>query len=67
MERALEKIISTQNYINTHEKNLNRLLKFLNNIYSKSATPNEWRNAIVIPVFKKVTNEIPKTVEELVY
>jgi hypothetical protein len=66
MERALEKI-STQNYINTHEKNLNRLLKFLNNIYSKSTTPNAWRNAIVIRVFKKVTNEIPKTVEELVY
>jgi hypothetical protein len=28
-------------------------LKFLNNIYTKSCIPNEWRNAIVIPIFKK--------------
>jgi hypothetical protein len=27
------------------------LLKFLNNIYCKSSTPNEWRYAIVIPIF----------------
>jgi patatin-like phospholipase/acyl hydrolase len=28
-----------------------KLLKFLNNIYSKNTTLNDWRNAIVIPVF----------------
>jgi hypothetical protein len=40
-----------------------RLLKFLNKI----TTPNEWRNAVVIPIFKKATNEIPKTIEQLAY
>jgi hypothetical protein len=44
-----------------------RLLQFLNNIYSKSTTLNEWRKATAIPIFEKVTNEIPKTIEELAY
>jgi hypothetical protein len=37
-----------------------RLLKFLNNIYPKSTTPNERRNAIVIPVFKKGDKRDPQ-------
>jgi hypothetical protein len=44
-----------------------RLLKFLNNMYFKSTTPNEWRNAIVIPVSKRGDKRYPKTVEELAY
>jgi hypothetical protein len=39
-----------------------------NKLYTaQHLTPNEWRNAIVIPVFKKVTNKVPKTIEELAY
>jgi hypothetical protein len=30
-----------------------RLLKFLNNIYTENCSPNQWRNATVIPIFKK--------------
>jgi len=30
-----------------------RLLQFLNNIYRKNRIPNEWRNAVIIPIFKK--------------
>jgi hypothetical protein len=36
-----------------------RLLKFLNSIYSNKSTPNEWRNAIVISVFKKGNKQDP--------
>jgi len=35
-----------------HEFKL-RLLKFLNNIYRDNCIPNEWRNAVIIPIFKK--------------
>jgi hypothetical protein len=37
-----------------------RLLKFLNNIYTENRIPNEWRNAIVIPIFKKGVRRDPK-------
>jgi len=30
-----------------------RLLKFLNNIYKENCIPNEWRNAVITPIFKK--------------
>jgi hypothetical protein len=44
-----------------------RLLKFLNNVYSESTTPNEWRNATVIPIFKKGDKRDPKSTEQLTY
>jgi len=31
-----------------------RLLQFLNNIYSENHIPHEWRNAVIVPIFKKV-------------
>ena len=37
-----------------------RLLQFLNNIYTKNCIPNEWRNPVVIPVFKKGDRRDPK-------
>jgi hypothetical protein len=37
-----------------------RLLKFLNNIYTKNSIPNEWRNASVIPIFKRGDRRDPK-------
>jgi hypothetical protein len=30
-----------------------RLLQFLNNIYRENCIPNEWRNAVVTPIFKQ--------------
>jgi len=30
-----------------------RLLQFLKNIYRENCIPNEWRNAIITPIFKK--------------
>ena len=30
-----------------------RLLQFLNNIYRENRIPNEWRNAVITPIFKK--------------
>jgi hypothetical protein len=63
----------TKNDISSGEDNINselykyapeefklRLLKFLNNIYTENCVPNEWRNAIVIPIFKKGDRRDPK-------
>jgi len=30
-----------------------RLLRFVNNIYRENHIPNEWRNAVITPIFKK--------------
>jgi len=30
-----------------------RLIQFLNNIYRENSIPNEWRNAVINPIFKK--------------
>jgi len=30
-----------------------RLPQFLNNIYRENCIPNEWRNAVIIPIYKK--------------
>jgi len=30
-----------------------RLLQFLNNIYRENCIPDEWRNAVITPIFKK--------------
>jgi hypothetical protein len=37
-----------------------RSLQFLNNIYTEDCIPNEWRNTIVIPIFKKDIRRDPK-------
>jgi len=37
-----------------------RLLKFLNNIYRENCIPNEWRNAIITPIFKKGDRREPQ-------
>ena len=37
-----------------------RLLKFLNEIYYQQHIPNEWRNAIVIPIYKKGDRKDPR-------
>jgi hypothetical protein len=35
------------------------LLKFLNNVHRENRIPNDWRNAVIAPIFK--------TTEELVF
>jgi len=37
-----------------------RLLQFLNNIYRENRSPNEWRNAVITPIFKKGDRMDPK-------
>ena len=37
-----------------------RLLQLLNNIYRENRIPNEWRNAVIIPIFKKDDRREPK-------
>jgi hypothetical protein len=44
-----------------------RLQQFLNNRYTKNCIPNEWRYAIVNPIFKKVTEETLKNTEDFVF
>jgi hypothetical protein len=41
-----------------------KLLKFLNEIYITGEMRQEWRNAIVIPIFKKRDKKDPKIIEE---
>jgi hypothetical protein len=37
-----------------------RLLQFFNNIYTGNHIPNEWRNAVITPIFKKDDRREPK-------
>jgi len=37
-----------------------RLLQFLNNIYRENSIPNEWRHAVITPIFKKGDRREPK-------
>ena len=37
-----------------------RLQQFLNNIYRENCIPNEWRNAVITPIFKKGDRREPK-------
>jgi hypothetical protein len=42
-----------------------RLLQFLNNIYRENCIPNEWRNAVITPIFKKGDRREPKNYREI--
>ena len=37
-----------------------RLLQVLNNIYRENRIPDEWRNAVITPIFTKVDRREPK-------
>jgi len=37
-----------------------RLLQFLNNIYRENRIPDEWRDAVITPIFKKGDRRVPK-------
>jgi hypothetical protein len=55
--------INSELYKNAPREFTWRLLNFLNKIYIESTIPNEWKEAIVIPIFKKVDkNSTPKRV-----
>jgi hypothetical protein len=41
-----------------------KLLKYLNERYMTEEIPQEWRNVIVIPIFKKRRQNDPKNIEE---
>ena len=45
--------INSELYKDAPEEFKLRLLQFLNNIYRENRTPNEWRNTVITPVFKK--------------
>jgi len=59
--------INSELYKYTPEKLKLWLLQFLNNIYRENCIPDEWRNAVITPVFKKGDRSEPKTTEELVF
>jgi len=61
MVKVQEKVTLIQSYTSTHQKSSN----FLNNIYTKNYTPNEWRNAAVIAIFKKGDRGDPKNYREI--
>ena len=47
---------------------IKQLLQFLNNIYRENCIPDEWRNAVITPIFKKGDRREPKkTTEELIF
>jgi hypothetical protein len=50
-------------YKYTPEEFKMRLLQFLNNTYTKNCTQNEWRKALLIPVFKKCDRRDPKKLQ----
>ena len=39
---------------------IKQLLQFLNNIYRENCIPDEWRNAVITPIFKKGDRKEPK-------
>jgi hypothetical protein len=39
---------------------INRLLKFLNNIYKNAQIPNEWKRSIIVPIYKKGDKRKPE-------
>ena len=59
--------IYSELYKYTPEQFKLRLLQFLNNIYRENCIPDEWRNAVITPIFKKGDRREPKTTEELVF
>jgi len=52
--------INSELYTYAPEEFKLRLLQFLNNIYRENGIPNEWRNAIITPIFKKGDRRKPK-------
>jgi hypothetical protein len=62
-EKTQEKTNSELNKYASQEFKL-KLLKCLNERYMTGEIPQEWRNAIVIPIFKKRRQNYPKNIEE---
>jgi len=52
--------INSELYKYTPEEFKLKLLQFLNNIYRENRIPNEWRNAVITPIFKKDDRREPK-------
>jgi len=52
MVKLQDKTTLTQSYTSMHQQFKLRLLQLLNNIYRENRIPNEWRNAVITPIFK---------------
>ena len=45
--------VNSELYKNAPDEFKLRLLQFSNNIYRENCIPDEWRNAVITPIFKK--------------
>ena len=52
--------INSELYKHAAEEFKLRLLKFLNNIHRENCIPNDWRNAVITPLFKKGDRRKPQ-------
>jgi len=52
--------VKSELYKYTPEELKLRLLQFLGRVYTKDCIPDEWRNAVVIQIFKKGDRRDPK-------
>jgi len=60
MVNPQDKITLIESYTSAPEEFKLRLLQFLNNIYRENRIPNEWRNVVITPIFKKGDRREPQ-------
>jgi hypothetical protein len=62
-----EDVINLELFKYVSQEFLTRLLRFINILWDEAEPPEDWKKAIVIPIYKKKEiAKIVKTIEELV-